>query len=85
MAQLLQFDNSWTSAEWPPLKESYSQEAGRVAATTGGEIKQNPLMLSAEVFKRVWLKSSASEAKPNLQYLCVILKAYNYILAPQLS
>ena len=41
--------------------------------------------VKTEVFKWVWLKSSASEAKPNLQYLCVILKAYNFILAPQLS
>jgi len=54
-------------------------------ATTGGEIKQNLPKLSSEVFKWVWLKSSASEAKPDLEYLCVILKAYNYILAPQLS
>jgi len=57
---------------------------GRVVMT-GGEIKQNLPKLSSEVFKWVWFKSSASEAKPDLKYLCVILKAYNYILAPQLS
>ena len=71
MAQLLQFDNSWTSAEWPPLKESYSQEAGRVAATTGGEIKQNPLMLSAEVLSGFGL--SQEPQKPNLtSSICVL-------------
>jgi len=60
------------------------QAAPGVAATTGGEIKKSPLQLSKEVFNGFGL--SRAPQKPNLtSSICVILKAYNFILAPQLS